>query len=48
MKIKKEEFASWGDGRLMKTVCIDFDPEDEHDEKIVKKFGKSQYFGEPF
>ena len=48
MKLKKEEYASSGDGRLMKTVMIEFEPEDEHDEKIIEKFGKSHYFGEPF
>jgi len=48
MKIKKKEFGSWGDGRLVKTLCIDLIPEDEEDKRIIKskhisKLGDSVY-----
>ena len=48
MKIEKKEFGSFGDGRLVKTVCIDLIPEDEEDERIIKsnhisKLGDSIY-----
>ncbi|MCK4976048.1 MAG: hypothetical protein KAS36_03875 [Anaerolineales bacterium] len=35
MKIEKKEFASWGDGKLVKTVAITLIPEDDHDKRII-------------
>ena len=52
MKLEKKEFASWGDGHLVKTVAITLIPEDEHDERIIahrkiKKQTEVVYISEP-
>jgi len=36
MKIEKKEYASLGDGKLMKTICIILTPEDDWDKKIIQ------------
>ena len=43
MKIKKKEFASLGDGKLVKTVCIELISEDKEDERIIKEKGNRIY-----
>jgi len=37
MKLEKEEYASLGDGKLMKTLAIHLIPEDEEDERIIRE-----------
>jgi hypothetical protein len=45
LKLEKKEIGSLGDGKLMKTLCITLIPEDEEDERIIKKEGKRVYLG---
>jgi len=45
MRIEKTEYGSLGDGKLVKTIHIEFTPEDEEDERIIKEHGKNVYFG---